>query len=72
MPLLSVGDCAREISTQYKVQLHPKVISDAFYAGQVDSSTCPIVAGRRMVPREFLPNLVAALRRAGKLKAEAA
>jgi hypothetical protein len=33
---------------------------------------CPIVAGRRLIPSSYLPEVEAALRRHGKLKEEEA
>jgi hypothetical protein len=69
MSILTVGQAAREISSEFGVTVRPKVVSDALYAGALRDDLCPVVGGRRLIPRELLPNLVSALRRAGKLAA---
>jgi hypothetical protein len=45
----------------------PRVISDLFYARRLDDRRCPIVAGRRLIPSDYLPEIEAILRSAGHL-----
>jgi hypothetical protein len=47
----------------------PRAISDLFYARRLDDSRCPIVGGRRLIPVDYLPEIEAALRKAGHLPA---
>jgi hypothetical protein len=47
----------------------PKDISDLLYQRKVDTSRCPVVAGRRLIPLELLGEIEAALRAAGRLPA---
>ena len=47
----------------------PRVISDLFYARKLDDRSCPIIGGRRLIPSEYLPEVEAALQRAGQLPA---
>jgi hypothetical protein len=49
----------------------PRAISDLFYARRLDDRRCPIVGGRRLIPVDYLPEVEAALRQAGRLPAEA-
>ena len=51
MELLSVSDVAREFGVK------PKDISDLFYQRQLPDDLCPIVAGRRLIPRDCLPQV---------------
>jgi hypothetical protein len=60
MEHLSVSQAARILGA------HPKDISDLFYQRRLRDDLCPIVAGRRIIPSDYLPMIAAALRRAGK------
>ena len=48
----------------------PRVISDLFYGRKLDDQRCPIIGGRRLIPIDYLPEVEAALRRAGHLPVE--
>jgi hypothetical protein len=45
----------------------PRAISDLFYSRRLSDQRCPIVGGRRLIPAEYLPEVEAALRDAGRL-----
>ena len=64
MAHLSVSQAARLIPGA-----GPKDISDLFYLRRLDDERCPVVAGRRLIPAEYLDTIKVALRRAGKLPA---
>lgn len=66
MPVLNVSDAARELGCR------PRDISTLLYNREVDDALCPIVSGRRMIPRELLPQLRQKLAEKGKLPAEVA
>jgi hypothetical protein len=53
---LSVGEVAEEINVP------PRVITNALYDRKLDVSRCPIVAGRRLIPRDYLPEIARILR----------
>jgi hypothetical protein len=45
----------------------PKDISDLIYQRKVDTSRCPVIAGRRLIPPDLLDEIETALRLAGRL-----
>jgi hypothetical protein len=45
----------------------PKDISDAFYLRRLDCDRCPVFAGRRMIPADYVEGIAIELRRMGKL-----
>ena len=60
MEHLSVSGAARQLGAR------PKDISELFYRRVLRDDLCPIVAGRRLIPANYLPMIAAALRREGK------
>lgn len=62
----SVTDVAREIGCR------PRDISDLFYARVLDDERCPIVSNRRVIPRDYLPEIRRALSQRQKATPEAA
>ena len=54
-----------EIGRQYNVP--PRVISDLFYQRRLDDNRCVVVGGRRLIPADYLSEVEAALRAAGRL-----
>jgi hypothetical protein len=58
---LSVSEAARRIGAR------PKDISDLFYQRKLDDQRCPIVAGRRLIPEDYLPVMETTLRTLGRL-----
>jgi hypothetical protein len=61
---LTVSDAARRIPGA-----RPKDISDLLYLRRLRDDRCPLVGGRRMIPKTYLPEVETALRAAGKLPA---
>jgi hypothetical protein len=47
----------------------PRVISDLFYLRKLDDLRCPVFAGRRMIPNDYLPEIEKVLRQMGRLPA---
>jgi hypothetical protein len=58
-PTLTVSEAAREILA------NPRDITRLFYDRKLRDDICPIVRGRRQIPRSYLDEIRAALRRAG-------
>jgi hypothetical protein len=59
MKYLSVGDVARQLGVR------PAVITALFYQRQLTGDRCPIVAGRRLIPPDYVDVIVMELRRKG-------
>lgn len=64
MHFLSVSETARRIGAR------PKDISDLLYQRRLDDMRCPIVAGRRLIPEDYLAIVQATLQRVGRLPAD--
>lgn len=60
MAFLSVSEVARRLGAR------PKDISDLFYRRALRDDLCPIVAGRRLIPEDYLGVIEMALKRAGR------
>ena len=65
MTLLSVSEVAQELGCR------PRDVSDAFYNRILDNERIIIVAGRRAIPLEYLPEIRQRLTERGKVSAEA-
>lgn len=57
---LSVSEVARLIGAK------PKDISDLFYRRELRDDLCPIVAGRRIIPEDYVETIRRVLIRQGK------
>jgi hypothetical protein len=53
---LSVGEAAEALNVA------PRAISNALYDRKLDLARCPKVAGRRLIPKDYLPSIAAVLR----------
>jgi hypothetical protein len=53
---LGVREVARQIGCR------PRDLSDGLYDGTLDAGRCPLVAGRRLIPRDYVPEIRKALR----------
>jgi hypothetical protein len=67
MSVTSVGGAARKIADLTGCTVHPHQISNLFYRGQLDDERCPIVGRARLIPVDYIPAIVAELRRRGLL-----
>jgi hypothetical protein len=56
---------SREVEELFGVEVPPKVISDLLYQRRVDIRNCPVIGGRRLVPRGLMPDVLRALRARG-------
>jgi hypothetical protein len=57
MPVyLTVSEVARRLGVR------PRDISHLFYRRRLNDAACPIVGGRRLIPPDYLPVIVEALR----------
>jgi hypothetical protein len=64
---LSVGGAANELSERLSQTIRPKWITTLFYDKELRSDICPIIGGRRLIPRDYLPVIATALRRHGRI-----
>jgi hypothetical protein len=53
---MSVGDVAERMG------IEPRVISDLLYTRKLSIDRCPVVAGRRLIPCDYLPKIERVLR----------
>ena len=60
MSHLSVSEVARRLGA------NPQDISDLFYKRKLRDDLCPIMAGRRLIPLDYLDQIRLALRRYGR------
>lgn len=60
---LMVSGVAAEVERQVGVPIPPRIISDIIYQRKVDVRDCPIIAGRRLVPRSLIPEFVRVIQR---------
>ena len=67
--VLSVGEAAGELREQLRQDVRPRWISTLFYDRELRDDICPIVAGRRLIPRTYLPMIAQAIRRRGWIRA---
>ena len=58
--MLGVSDAARQLGAR------PADITRLFYYRDLRDDLCPIINGRRRIPAEYLPQILAMLRRRGK------
>lgn len=63
MDVLSVSEAARQLGVK------PKAISDLLYQRELRDDLCPIVGGRRLIPRNYLPTIREVLIERGLLEA---
>ena len=70
MPVISVGGAAHKIKDLTGCTVHPQQISNLFYRGHLDNDRCPIVGRARLIPVDYIPEIVAELRRRGLLEVQ--
>jgi hypothetical protein len=57
----TVGEIVRELAGRGEI-VRPRDITDLFYAGLLPGERCPVLAGRRLIPRDLIPLVEARLR----------
>ncbi len=65
--LLSVGEAASLLSAELGEPVQPRWITRLLYDRQLREDYCPMVGGRRLIRREYLPEVARALRLHGKI-----
>ncbi len=60
MQYLSVSEAARRLKAR------PRDISDLFYRRKLRDDLCPILAGRRLIPKDYLDMIALELARTGR------
>ena len=68
---ISVGEAADDLTDRLGETVRPRWISDLFYGRELRDDLCPIIAGRRLIPRSYLPTIMMAMRRRGWINREA-
>jgi hypothetical protein len=59
---LGVSDAAKALREHFGVNVFPRDISVRLYDARLDPNRCPVVAGRRMIPRSYLAEIAFALK----------
>jgi hypothetical protein len=62
---VSVSQAIQELNEQYGLTVHPQDLSNLFYRRELRHDLCPIVGGRRLIPRDYLPLIAATLQQRG-------
>ena len=58
---VSVSEVARRIGVP------PRTISDLFYSRELRDDLCPIIGGRRLIPEDYVDEIVAVLQHRRRL-----
>ena len=58
----TVSEVARQLEAEHGCPISPRVISDLFYRRELRDDLCPIVGGRRLIPRDYVCEIERALR----------
>jgi hypothetical protein len=58
---LFVSQAARELGSQLGAEVRPQDLSNLFYRRALRVDLCPVIAGRRLIPREYLASIKAFL-----------
>jgi hypothetical protein len=59
---LTASGAARELSKRMGRLVRPRDITNLLYERRIEDSLCPVVAGRRLIPRACLARIEAVLR----------
>jgi hypothetical protein len=62
-----VSEVARELTDRFGVVVRPREITNLFYQRRLSDDRCPILGGRRVISREYLPVIEGVLRERGVL-----
>jgi hypothetical protein len=62
---LTVTEAAEVLTEQAGCSISPRMISDLLYRRILDTARCPIIGDRRMIPPDYLPELLSVLRERG-------
>jgi hypothetical protein len=65
----TVGGIIRDLSDREGVWVRPRDITDLFYKRLLPDERCPILGGRRLIPRDLVPVIEAKLRERGLIRA---
>jgi hypothetical protein len=61
-PFFSLSDVARRFG------IAPRVLSDLFYQRKLDDARRVVIGSQRLIPANYLPEIEAVLREAGKIE----
>jgi hypothetical protein len=61
--LLPSADVARQLGVA------PRLLADLFWQGKIDHFRCPVIRRRRLIPKDYVPEIKAILVRLGHLPA---
>jgi hypothetical protein len=61
-----VSEAARELREKHGVKVRPHELTNLFYRRELSDDLCPIVGGRRLIPRGYLQEIADHLRSRGQ------
>jgi hypothetical protein len=61
----TVAVAARMISEETGKAIAPRTLTDLFYKRALDVNRCPIVGDRRMIPCDYVPQIIEVLKKRG-------
>jgi hypothetical protein len=66
----TASDIPAEALRRHGIRVLPRDVSDLFYARRLDVTRCPVLAGRRLIPRDYLEDVLQALISRGPSRSE--
>lgn len=67
LKLMTIGAVVQAIAGRRGIDIPPQKLSDLFYRRKLDVNRCPVVAGVRRIPADYLPAIEAVLEARGVL-----
>jgi hypothetical protein len=61
---LTASEAARRLSETLSREVSPREVSNVLYNRKVDTGSCPILGGRRLIPQSLLAEIARVLRQA--------
>lgn len=58
---LFISQAARELGRELGTEIRPQDLTNLFYRHHLRDDICPVVGGRRLIPREYLATIKAIL-----------
>jgi hypothetical protein len=57
-----ISGAARDLSELLGIAVRPQDLTNLLYRRELRDDLCPVVSGRRLIPRDYLPAIAAYLR----------
>ena len=57
-----ISEASEELTAMLGSEVRPSYLTHLFYRGLLGDDRCPVVGGRRVIPRDYLPVIASFLR----------